>query len=98
MQKSEELDETHKPKEENKKQLNSKEAEAGTTTNYKLPTTNSLIVFASGAGSNAQNIVDYFRNTATSVALIVCNKAGAGVMDIARKENIPVLLIERERY
>ena len=32
------------------------------------------------------------------VALIVCNKPVAGVLTIAAKHNIPVLLIERERF
>ena len=32
------------------------------------------------------------------VALIVCNKPGAGVLNIAAKNNIPTLLIEKERF
>ena len=58
-----------------------------------------LVIFASGAGSNAQQIIHYFRNSELArVGLIVCNKAGAGVLAIAEKENIPTLLIERERF
>jgi phosphoribosylglycinamide formyltransferase-1 len=58
-----------------------------------------LVVFASGAGSNAQQIINYFKNgDVAQVDLIVCNKPGAGVMTIAEKENIPVLLIEKERF
>jgi phosphoribosylglycinamide formyltransferase-1 len=58
-----------------------------------------LVIFASGAGSNAQQIINYFRNsTLAKVALIVCNKPGAGVISIAEKENIPLLLIEKERF
>ncbi len=33
-----------------------------------------------------------------TVALIVCNKPGAGVLKISAKNNIPVLLIEKERF
>ncbi|MEO7763493.1 MAG: formyltransferase family protein [Ferruginibacter sp.] len=33
-----------------------------------------------------------------TVALIVCNKPGAGVLTIAEKNNIPALLIEKERF
>lgn len=59
-----------------------------------------MAVFASGTGSNAQKIIDHFsydvRNA--SVALIVCNKLGAGVLDIAAEENIPSLIIEKERF
>jgi phosphoribosylglycinamide formyltransferase 1 len=58
-----------------------------------------LAVFASGAGSNAQEIIRYFRNSPVAVvALIVCNKPGAGVIGIAEKEGIPVLMIEKERF
>ena len=58
-----------------------------------------LVIFASGAGSNAQQIIHYFRNSELGrVGLIVCNKTGAGALAIAEKENIPALLIERERF
>lgn len=58
-----------------------------------------LVIFASGAGSNAQQIITYFRSSSLAkVVLIVCNKPGAGVIGIAQKENIPVLLIEKERF
>jgi phosphoribosylglycinamide formyltransferase 1 len=58
-----------------------------------------LAIFASGAGSNAQQIINYFRgSTLATVALIVCNKPGAGVISIAEKEKIPLLLIEKERF
>lgn len=70
------------------------------TTNDKLQTAiKHLVIFASGTGSNAQQIINYFRNsTAAKVALVVCNKPGAGVISIAGKENIPVLLIEKEQF
>ncbi|HVT85169.1 MAG TPA: phosphoribosylglycinamide formyltransferase [Chitinophagaceae bacterium] len=58
-----------------------------------------LAIFASGAGSNAQKIIDYFRNHAVvKIALIVCNKPEAGVLKIAAKENIPTLMIEKEKF
>lgn len=58
-----------------------------------------IAVFASGAGSNAQRIIDHFRDSAkVRVAMIVCNKPGAGVLTIAAKENIPSLLIEKEKF
>jgi len=58
-----------------------------------------LAIFASGAGSNAQQIINYFRDSLVAkVVLIVCNKPGAGVVGIAEKENIPVLMIEKERF
>src|SRR5947209_12578120 len=66
--------------------------------NFSSDLQKSLVLFASGAGSNAQNIINYFRGTAVKISLIVCNKPGAGVLSIAEKENIPVLMIEKERF
>lgn len=58
-----------------------------------------LVIFASGAGSNAQQIINHFRNSSgAKPVLIVCNKPDAGIISIARKENIPVLLIEKQRF
>lgn len=58
-----------------------------------------IAVFASGAGSNAQKIIDHFRgHSSIHIALIVCNKPGAGVLSIAQRENIPALLIEKEPF
>lgn len=58
-----------------------------------------IAIFASGAGSNAQKIIDYFRHhKSIKVALIVCNKPGAGVLSIAEMEKIPSLIIEKEKF
>jgi phosphoribosylglycinamide formyltransferase 1 len=58
-----------------------------------------LVLFASGAGSNALKIMEYFRDSETAkVVLVVCNKPGAGVIGLAQNENIPVLMIEKERF
>ena len=57
----------------------------------------SLIIFASGAGSNAAAIIEYFKaNGKAAVSLIVCNKPEAGVLNIAKREGIPTLLIDRD--
>jgi formyltetrahydrofolate-dependent phosphoribosylglycinamide formyltransferase len=61
--------------------------------------TTNIAIFASGAGSNAQRIIDHFRNSpSVKIALIVCNKKKAGVLQIAEKENIPSLVIEKEKF
>ncbi|MBS1627622.1 MAG: phosphoribosylglycinamide formyltransferase [Bacteroidetes bacterium] len=58
-----------------------------------------LAIFASGAGSNAAKIIDYFKhNTHITIALIVSNKKEAGVLKIAEQNNIPVLIIEKEQF
>ena len=64
-----------------------------------------LAIFASGQGSNAREIIRYFGNgdhqvagKNVEVALIVCNKPGAGVLSIAVEAGIPVCLIEKEKF
>ena len=58
-----------------------------------------IAIFASGAGSNAQKIIDHFRSHGhIKISLIVCNKPSAGVLTIAGNENIPSLLIEKEKF
>lgn len=63
-----------------------------------LPPTR-IAIFASGAGSNAQQMINHFKeSTRIKIALIVCNKSKAGVLTIAAKENITVLLIEKNKF
>jgi phosphoribosylglycinamide formyltransferase-1 len=58
-----------------------------------------LAIFASGAGSNAQKIIDHFRHSLfVEISVVVCNKPGAGVLSIAAKENIPALLLDKEKF
>ncbi|HEV7332169.1 MAG TPA: phosphoribosylglycinamide formyltransferase [Flavisolibacter sp.] len=58
-----------------------------------------IAVFASGTGTNAAKLIDYFSDSPVArVALVVCNKPGAGVLNIAEKAGIPSLLIEKEAF
>jgi formyltetrahydrofolate-dependent phosphoribosylglycinamide formyltransferase len=58
-----------------------------------------IAIFASGAGSNAEQIINHFTASEnTKIALIVCNKPGAGVLAIAKKAGISSLLIEKETF
>lgn len=58
-----------------------------------------IAIFASGAGSNAQKIIEHLQyNKSIQVALIVCNKPEAGVLQIAANKNIPTLLIKKEQF
>ncbi|MEP6749632.1 MAG: phosphoribosylglycinamide formyltransferase [Bacteroidota bacterium] len=58
-----------------------------------------IAIFASGAGSNAQQIIQHFKNhPLIKVALVVCNKTGAGVITVAANEHIPVQMIEKEEF
>jgi formyltetrahydrofolate-dependent phosphoribosylglycinamide formyltransferase len=67
-------------------------------TSHHSPLSN-IAIFASGTGSNAQKIIDHFKNHfSANISLIICNNPEAGVLKIAAKENIPALIIEKERY
>jgi phosphoribosylglycinamide formyltransferase 1 len=58
-----------------------------------------IAIFASGAGSNAARIFEYFRNhEKTGVTLVVCNNPSAGVLQIAIREKVPTLLINKEQF
>ena len=58
-----------------------------------------IAIFASGAGSNAREIIRHFRHhPSVRIALIACNKAGAGVFQIAEEEKIPTLKLEKEDF
>ena len=72
-----------------------------------------VAIFASGAGSNARKIIEYFEvggadlnaqvggagsNTHIKVSMIVCNVPGAGVLEIAKEKGIPTLLINKEEF
>ena len=64
-----------------------------------LATVTKIAIFASGQGTNTQKIIDHFRgNQTVEVALIATNNPQAGVREIAAKEKIPVVIIEKERW
>lgn len=50
-----------------------------------------LAVFASGAGSNAHQLFEYFKDIDdVSIELVVCNRKNAGVVEKAREANLSV--------
>ena len=64
-----------------------------------------LAIYDSGQGTNAREIIRYFHeeghlvlNRRVQICLIICNKTGAGILDIAKTAGIPVLLIEKEKF
>jgi phosphoribosylglycinamide formyltransferase-1 len=57
-----------------------------------------IVIFASGEGTNAQSIIDFFKGSDTHVVLIVCNKPHAFVLERAKKENIPTLIVTKELF
>lgn len=61
--------------------------------------TQKIAIFASGNGSNAENIVTYFRATPCGgeVALIICNKSEAPVMERAARLGVPALVVSQNQ-
>lgn len=60
---------------------------------------NKIAIFASGNGSNAQNIVEYFKdNPLISVQLILANKKDVFVLERAKKLNIASVVFNREDF
>src|SRR5690606_8167985 len=58
-----------------------------------------IVIFASGKGTNAAAIIDYFKqHQLAKVALIICNNPQAGVLELAQKENIPSIVVNRSEY
>ena len=58
-----------------------------------------LAIFASGNGSNCENIIRYFaKSTDISVALVVCNKADALVLDRARQLNVGTAVVSKKEF
>jgi len=58
-----------------------------------------IAIFASGMGTNAANIIRYFSEKRTAhIALIVSNNPTAGVLKIAEENNIPVLMLQKEKF
>ncbi len=59
----------------------------------------SLVIFASGGGTNAKAIIEYFKqNGKARVDLIVCNKPDAGVLNIAYENGIETIIITRDTF
>lgn len=58
-----------------------------------------IAIFASGGGSNAQAIVNYFKDKeGIEIVLIVSNNPKAGVLDKSRKLGISTHLVSREYF
>ncbi len=57
-----------------------------------------IAIFASGNGSNAENIVNYcssYPDCGMEVALIVCNRPNAGVIERAKRLEVPVVVLTK---
>lgn len=58
-----------------------------------------LAIFASGAGSNARRLMEYFNShPSIRVSLVVSNKPEAGALQHAEEMGVPTLVIERKSF
>lgn len=58
-----------------------------------------IVVFASGSGSNAERIATYFSEKGSAqVSLILCNNLQAGVLERAKRLDIPSLVFNRQAF
>ena len=57
----------------------------------------SILIFASGNGSNAENIIKYFQNKAININWVIAtNNSKAGVIDRSARLNIPYFVLSKE--
>ena len=58
-----------------------------------------IVIFASGGGSNARAIIEYFKfKQGFEIVLVVSNKPNAGVLEIAKTNGITTLIISRTSF
>lgn len=58
-----------------------------------------IAIFASGTGSNAKRIIEYFRdNEAVGVKLVVSNRPDAPVLAMARENGVETMVIRRQQF
>lgn len=59
-----------------------------------------IAIFASGEGTNAQNIIDYFnaRKVGIKVALVISNNPNANVLNRANDAGIPSFVVNRDLF
>lgn len=58
-----------------------------------------IAIFASGTGTNAQKLIEYFEtHHDAQVTLVVSNRADAGVLGIAREHGVESMVVSREEF
>ncbi|MBI3511060.1 MAG: phosphoribosylglycinamide formyltransferase [Bacteroidetes bacterium] len=58
-----------------------------------------IAIFASGSGTNAEKLIQYFEfHKRAQVTLVVCNNEKAGVVEIAKEHGVETLLIAKEEF
>lgn len=58
-----------------------------------------IAIFASGNGSNCENIIRYFRGSASvRVGLVLCNKPGAPVIERAKRLGVKTVVMPKSEF
>lgn len=58
-----------------------------------------IVVFASGSGSNAENIINYFSLTKTAIVTkVLCNNKNAKVFERCKRLNVPSIYFNRNDF
>ncbi len=58
-----------------------------------------IVIFASGSGTNAENIAKYFsENNSVKVSMILTNNNRAGVIERAKRMNIPCICFSKKDF
>jgi phosphoribosylglycinamide formyltransferase-1 len=56
-----------------------------------------IVIFASGSGTNAENVTKYFATSSTgNVVAVFTNNANAKVIDRAKKLNVPTVIFSKD--
>lgn len=60
---------------------------------------NNIAIFASGSGTNAENIINYFENTPdVKISLVLTNNPSAGVIKRAEKKGVKYIVFSRTQF
>ncbi len=58
-----------------------------------------IVIFASGSGSNAENIINYFKGSdSVEVTMILTNNPSAGVIGRGKRLDIPVVVFSKKNF
>lgn len=58
-----------------------------------------IVIFASGSGSNAERIIEYFeKKGGVEVVMILTNNPQAGVIERGRRLGVPTLIFDRKTF
>ena len=67
--------------------------------NINSPKKVKILILASGNGSNAENIINYFRDKFYEIEwFIITNNNKAGVIEKSKKLNVPFLILNKDQF